>query len=90
LNPAETDEQTKQKLLASLVASRMQSASETTLALASQLASDAIVRSTQRQLRLMALQGFIEGVTSKYPMKFSAFKVWLKVNLEPFDEFEFH
>ncbi len=62
LNAAETNEQMKHKLLATLVANRMLSPPETTLALASQLASDAITRSTQRQLTLMALQAFIEGV----------------------------
>lgn len=87
LNAAETNEQTKHKLLAALVANRMLSPPETTLALASQLAS--ITRSTQRQLTLMALQGFIEGVQPKYPMKFGMFKVWLKVNLDPFEDFEF-
>ena len=87
---AETNDHTKHRLLATLVANRMQSAPETTLALASQLASDAITRSTQRQLTLMALQAFIEGVQPKYPMKLSMFEVWLKVNLEPFEDFEFH
>ena len=90
LNAAETSEQAKHKLLATLVANRMLSPPETTLALASHLASDAITRSTHRQLRLMALQGFIEGTRAKYPMKFSMFKVWLKQNLEPFEDFEFH
>jgi len=90
LNAAETNDHTKHRLLATLVANRMQSAPETTLALASQLASDAITRSTQRQLTLMALQAFIEGVQPKYPMKLSMFEVWLKVNLEPFEDFEFH
>ena len=90
LNAAETNERTKHDLLATLVANRMQSPPETTLALASQLASDAITRSTQRQLTLMALQAFIEGVRPKHQMKFSMFKVWLKVTLEPFEDFEFH
>ncbi len=90
LNAAETNEQTKHKLLAGLVANRMQSPAETTLALASELASDAIVRSTHRQLRLMALQAFIEGVTAKRQLKFSAFKLSLAANLEPFEDFEFH
>jgi len=89
LNAAETNEPTKHQLLATLVANRMQSPPETTLALASQLAADAITRSTHRQLRLMALQGFIEGVQPKYPMKLRMFKVWLRVHLEPFDDFEF-
>lgn len=90
LNAAETNEKTKHELLARLVADRMQSPSETTLALASQLASDAITRSTQRQLTLMALQACIEGVRPKYQMNFSMVKVWLNVMLEPFEEFEFH
>src|SRR5258708_39924690 len=91
LNAAETNEQTKHKLLATLVANRMQSPPETTLALASQLASDAVTRSTKRQLRLMALQAFIEGVQPQYPMKFTVFKIWLEKHfLGQFEDFEFH
>ena len=90
LDAAETSEETKHELLASLVAHRMRSAPETTLALASQLASDAITRSTHRQLTLMALQAFIEGVQTKRAIKPGMLEVWLKLLLEPFEEFEFH
>lgn len=90
LNAAETNDDTKHKLLAALVANRMQSAPETTLALASQLASDAITRSTHRQMTLMALQSFIEDVQTRDPIRPEMIEAWLGVLLEPFEDFEFH
>jgi hypothetical protein len=65
-------------------------ARNTVLSLASELASDAIARSTQRQLTLMALCDFLEEIYPKRPLpdKRMFFK-WLKVHLAPFDDFEF-
>jgi hypothetical protein len=90
LNAAETDDVKKHDLLARLVATRLQSPPETTLALASRLAADAIARSTQRQLTLLAIRCFIEDIRPREPMEIARFKRWLEISLTPFTDFEFH
>lgn len=90
LNAAETNDSTKHELLARLVATRLQSRAETTLALASQLATDAIARSTRRQLTLLAVRCFIEDIRPRDQLKLRLFKRWLEISLEPFIDFEFH
>ena len=62
LNAAKTKDDDKLDLLARLVATRLTANAETTFALASDLASDAIARSTRRQLELMALCCFLDEI----------------------------
>lgn len=90
LNAAQTEDEVKQDLLADLVAARLGSKAETTLALASQLASDAITRSTRHQLRLMALFCFLEEVRPRTPLPPEQYRLWIGVHLRPFEEFEFY
>lgn len=90
LNAAQTDDDMKHDLLARLVATRLASVSESTVALASQLASDAISRSTRRQLMLMALSSFLEkDVRPRDPLSVPDYRRWLEVFLQPFIDFEF-
>jgi len=90
LNAAKTSEDDKHDLLARLVAARLASDAETTFSLASDLASDAIARSTRRQLELMALCCFISEIQPKYPIATAAdYHYWLDVQLREFENFEF-
>ncbi|MEA2339005.1 MAG: hypothetical protein QOE82_3012, partial [Thermoanaerobaculia bacterium] len=89
LNAAETNDESKHDLLARLVANRLVSQSETTLALASQLSSDAIARSTRRQLQLMALACFLNEVRPRDPLQPADYRLWIQVFLRPFEEFHF-
>lgn len=90
LNAAKTSDEEKQKLLAALIAQRFVSDAETTVSLASELASDAIARSTRRQLELMALCDFFEELFPKHACPTAAlFHKWLEVHLKPFKDFEF-
>jgi hypothetical protein len=90
LNSAKTSDDKKHDLLARLVADRLASKSETTLALASDLASDAITRSTRRQLELMALCCFLDEIRPREPIPTAAaYHKWLAINLRPFEDFEF-
>lgn len=89
LNAAETEESSKHTLLANLVAARLLADSDTTLALASTLASDAITRSTKRQLKLMALCSFLFEVRPRSSTSLAEYRHWLSVWLKPFVDFEF-
>jgi hypothetical protein len=90
LNSAKTSDDKKHDLLARLVAARLASQSETTLALASDLASDAITRSTRRQLELMALCCFLDEIRPMDPIPTAAdYHKWLAIHLRPFEDFEF-
>ena len=90
LNSAKTSDDKKHDLLARLVADRLASKSETTLALASDLASDAITRSTRRQLELMALCCFLDEIRPRDQIATAAdYQKWLSINLRPFEDFEF-
>jgi hypothetical protein len=90
LNAAKTSDEGKIDLLANLVATRMASPAETTVSLACELASDAISRCTSRQLRLTALSCFIDEVRPRDKIDSSEdYKLWLELQLKPFNEFEF-
>ena len=90
LNAAKTSDDNKHDLLARLVAARLASNSESTFALASDLASDAIARSTRRQLELMALCCFLEDIRPRDPISTAAgYHKWLSVHLHSFENFEF-
>lgn len=89
LNAAQTGEKQKHDLLARLVANRLACKSETTSALASQLASDAISRSTPQQLELMALCCFLDEIRPKTEVTVPYLREWLDTHLEPFIDFEF-
>lgn len=90
VNAAQTDDDMKHDLLARLVATRLVSANESTVALASQLASDAISHSTRRQLMLMALSSFLEDSRPRDPLSVADYRRWLEVFLQPFIDFEFN
>jgi hypothetical protein len=90
LNAAKTNDDYKHDLLARLVAARLASKSETTYALASDLASDAIARSTRRQLELMALCCFLDEIRPREPILTAAdYYKWLDIQLRSFENFEF-
>ena len=89
INASQTDVENKHELLARLVATRMASEPESTVSLASQLASDAIARCTQRQLNLLGLCCFIQDIRPKDPMPIDLYKSWLDRWLSPFTDFEF-
>jgi hypothetical protein len=89
LNAAETEDAEKHDLLARLVANRLAVASETTVALASQMASDTIARCTRDQLCLLALVCFVDEVNVRDGLDEPGFRHWLDVFLRPFDDFEF-
>ncbi|MEW5980717.1 MAG: LPO_1073/Vpar_1526 family protein [Acidobacteriota bacterium] len=90
INAARTCEPEKHDLLARLVADRLTTSSETTFALASDMASDAIVRSTRRQLHLMALCCFLDEIRPRDPITSAdEYREWLSVQLEPFADFAF-
>jgi len=90
VNAAQTDDDMKHDLLAQLVATRLVSANESTVALASQLASDAISHSTRRQLMLMALSSFLEDMRPRDPLSVEDYRRWLEIFLQPFINFQFN
>jgi hypothetical protein len=90
LNAAKTNDDDKHDLLARLVAARLASSAETTIALASDLASDAIARSTRRQLELMALCCFLDEIRPRDPIPTAAdYHKWIGIQLRSFENFEF-
>lgn len=90
LNAAKTNDHDKHDLLARLVAARLASSAETTFALASDLASDAIARSTRRQLELMALCCFLDEIRPRDPIPTAIdYHKWLGIQLRSFENFEF-
>lgn len=90
LNAAKTSDNKKHDILARLVAARLASKSETTFALASDLASNAIARSTYRQLKLMALCCFLDEIRPIDPILTAAdYYKWLAIQLRPFENFGF-
>jgi hypothetical protein len=90
LNSAKTSDEKKHDLLARLVADRLASRSETTLALASDLASDAITRSTNRQLELMSVCCFLDEIRPRDQIKtVDDYHLWLSIHLSHFVNFEF-
>jgi hypothetical protein len=90
INAAQTDQKSKHDLLAGLVAARLTSHSETTLALVSDLASDAILRATANQLKLMALACFLDEIRPLKRVAAKQYREWVAVHLMPFAGFEFH
>lgn len=82
LNSAQTNDQDKHDLLARLIAIRMISDSESTVSLASNLASDAIVRCTKRQLHLLALCCFLKDIRPEHPLDPKNYKIWVDVFLK--------
>ena len=91
LSSAQTSNAEKHSLLARLVAERLANPPETTIALASQLAADAIALSTYRQLLLLALSCFLHEVRPKEPRPLPRreYHTWLNVGLAPCAEYEF-
>jgi hypothetical protein len=90
LNASKTNDDVKHELLARLVASRLTSNAETTVALASEMASNAITHSTRRQLELLALCCFLDEIRPKDPLPTAAdYHKWLSIHLRPFENFEF-
>jgi len=90
LNAAKTNDDDKHDLLARLVAVRLASSPETTFALASDLASDAIARSTRQQLELMALCCFLDEIRPRDPIPTASdYHKWLGIQLRFFENFEF-
>jgi hypothetical protein len=89
LNAAKTSEQNKHDLLARLVADRLMSSTETTFGLASDLASDAIARSTRRQLELMALCCFLYEIRPRDILRVADYYEWLEIHFGFFEGFEF-
>jgi hypothetical protein len=81
LRAAQTDDRDKHSLLARLISERLAARSESIIALASQMACDAIALSTQRQLKLLALCSFLEEIHPKNPV-YDA-RRWLEIQLEP-------
>lgn len=89
INSAQTDESSKHTLLAKLISARLLSDCETTLSLASSMASDAISLSTARQLRLIALSSFVFEVRPRVIRDEQHYREWLTLSLEPFCGLEF-
>lgn len=89
LAAAQTEDPHKHQLLADLVAARLTTNSETTLALASEMACHAVARLTNRQLRLLGLCSFIERVRPRHPVPPGTHGAWLDAILTPFDDIEF-
>lgn len=82
LNSAQTNDQDKHDLLARLISIRMISDSESTVSLASNLAADAIVRCTKRQLHLLALCCFLQDIRPEHPLDPENYKIWVDVFLK--------
>jgi hypothetical protein len=90
LNAAQTSDEQKQRILAELVGKRLFAEEESTLALASQLASDAIAHSNRRQLEVMAFLVFVDEIRPRDPYPTAQqFKTWLEVHLQPFTNMDF-
>ena len=88
LNASKTNDDNKHDLLARLVAVRLTSNAETTVSLASEMASDAITRSTRRQLELMGLCCFLHEIRPKDPFSTAAdYYKWLGIHLSSLREF---
>lgn len=86
---SQTDCREKHEILADLVAARLASNSDTTVALAAEMACQVVARATSRQLRLLGLCSFLQDVRPKHSIPPSDQKRWLESLLEPFDEVSF-
>jgi len=86
---AQTNSNEKHKILADLVAARLTVNADTTLAIASEMACQAISRATSRQLMLLALCSFLEDIRPKEPIEKQHYGYWLDTILDPFLDLEF-
>lgn len=87
---AQTDSKEKHQILADLVAARLTANADTTLALASEMACQAISRATTRQLMLLALCAFLEDIRPRELIDKQSYGVWIDTILDPFVDLEFH
>ena len=87
---AQTDSREKHQLLADLVAARLTTNADTTLALASEMACQAVARATARQLSLLGLCAFLQDVRPRDPILKGTHGAWLDASLEPFVDIEFN
>ncbi len=87
---AQTDDHQKHQLLADLVAARLTTNSDTTLALASEMACQAVARATSRQLKLLGLCSFLQDVRPRCPIPAGGHGIWLDTVLGPFYDLEFY
>jgi len=89
LDAAQTADSSKHDLLAALIAARLGTSSETTLALASSLAAAAIAKATRRQLMLLGIVTFIDEIRPRHLASVSQFKTWLEPVFKSFGDVEF-
>jgi hypothetical protein len=90
LGAAQTDDVEKHRLLSHVVATRLASASESTLALATSMACEAVSGATHRQLHLMGLLAFLHDVRPRDSLRPGTHCAWLDAVLKPFEDVEFH
>jgi len=89
VDAAQTSATEKHDLLARLVAARLAVSAETTVALASEMAADAISRSTRRQCKLLALCFFVYEIVPEKELTFMRRTKWIQNILKHFDDFQF-
>ena len=89
LAAAQTDDATKHRLLADLVAQRLTVEAESTVALASELAVSAITRATAVQLRLLALCLLLSEIRPEREVDARRYAEWLNQWLQFFEFLEF-
>jgi hypothetical protein len=90
LGSAQTSDRAKHQLLADLVASRLLTSTETTLALATGLACDAVPHLTASQLRWLALLVFLHEIRPRDPYSVKAeYDAWLGIHLRYFGDLEY-
>lgn len=89
INSARTDSIEKHELFARLISDRLSSESESTLALVTRMASEAISLATSKQLRILGLLTTILVIRPTQILASSDFLGWLQVKLLPYRDLNF-
>jgi hypothetical protein len=89
LGSARTESREKHELFARLVADRLKSGAESTLALATRAASEAISLATARQLRVLGLLTTVLAIRPSHLLSEREFMGWLQTKLAPYYDLSF-
>lgn len=81
LSAAQTESEEKHRLLARLVTERLSTGADSTLAVASKMACDAIAFATTRQLHVLGLQTNILHIQPLDPLPAQSYTMWLNARL---------
>lgn len=90
LTAAQTDSDVKHRLLARVISERLEAGSESTLAVASKMACDAVAFATSTQLQVLGLQAILLVIVPKQDLTGEEFVRWLDAKLKPYRQIAIH